>query len=70
ELQGSMGVIRKTCNIDEKEIVGKRFFVKDGELLCSSDGITFAVSSQWGIGNIANVVNLARRLGYDVSASE
>jgi hypothetical protein len=43
--------------------------MKDSELLHSSDGITFAVCSQWGIGNTPRVVELAKKLGYVITTS-
>lgn len=43
--------------------------MKDGELLRSSDGVTFAVCSQWGIGNTPRVVELAKKLGYVITTS-
>ena len=68
-LQGSYGVIRTTDYIRGKGIEEYRYLMKDGELLRSSDGITFAVCSQWGIGNTPRVVDLAKKLGYVVTAS-
>ena len=40
------------------------------EVLYDSCGVSFVVCTQWKIDNVTNVVNLARRLGYNVSASE
>ena len=68
-LQGSYGVIRTTDYIREKGIEEYRYLMKDGELLCSSDGITFAVCSQWGIGNTPKVVELAKKLGYVITTT-
>ena len=68
-LQGSYGVIRTTDYIREKGIEEYRFLMKDSELLHSSDGITFAVCSQWGIGNTPRVVELAKKLGYVITTS-
>jgi len=68
-LQGSYGVIRTTDYIRERGIEEYRYLMKDGELLHSSDGITFAVCSQWGIGNTPRVVELAKKLGYVITTS-
>ena len=43
--------------------------MKANELLRSADGVTFAVCSQWGIGNTPKVVELARSLGYNVTTA-
>ena len=68
-LQGSYGVIRSVNYIREKGIEEYRFLMKDDELLCSADGIPFAVCSQWGIGNTPNIVNLAKQLGYVITTT-
>lgn len=68
-LQGSYGIIRTTDYIRERGIEKYRYLMKDGELLRSSDGITFAVCSQWGIGNTPRVVELAKKLGYVIKTS-
>lgn len=69
ELQGSYGVIRTVSYIREKGVEENRYLVKDDELLRSADGITFAVCSQWGIGNTPRVVELAKKLGYLIKTS-
>ena len=43
--------------------------MKANELLHSVDGVTFAVCSQWGIGNTPRVVELAKKLGYNITTS-
>jgi hypothetical protein len=68
-LQGSYGVIRSVNYIREKGIEEYRFLIKDDELLRSADGISFAVCSQWGIGNTSKIVNLAKQLGYVITTS-
>jgi len=68
-LQGSYGVIRSVNYIREKGIEEYRFLMKDDELLRSADGISFAVCSQWGIGNTSKIVNLAKQLGYVITTS-
>ncbi len=39
------------------------------EVLRSADGVTFAVCSQWGIGNTPRVAAQARKLGYSIATS-
>ena len=68
-LQGSYGVIRTTDYIRSKGIEENRYLMKESELLHSVDGVTFAVCSQWGIGNTSRVVDLARELGYIITTS-
>ena len=69
ELQGGYGVIRTMDYIRENNFKGSRYLAKDNDILRSSDGIEFAVCSQWGIGNIMKVVELAKQLGYDIKSS-
>jgi len=69
ELQGSYGVIRTVDYIREKGAKGYRYLMKDNELLRSADGVTFAVCSQWGIGNIPRIVELAKKLGYNITTA-
>ena len=68
-LQGSYGVIRTIDYIREKGVEEYRYLMKDNEVLRSADGVTFAVCSQWGIGNTPRVVELAKNLGYNISTS-
>lgn len=69
ELQGGYGVIRTMGYIRENNFKGSRYLTKDNEILRSGDGIEFAVCSQWGIGNIMRVVELAKQLGYSIQTS-
>ena len=69
ELQGSYGVIRTVDYIREKGVEEYRYLMKANEVLRSSDGVTFAVCSQWGIGNIPKMVELAKKLGYIITTS-
>jgi hypothetical protein len=69
ELQGGYGVIRTTDYIRKNDFKGSRYFTKENEILRSGDGIEFAVCSQWGIGNIMRVVELAKQLGYSIQTS-
>lgn len=72
EYQGSMGVIRTIDYIRSKgyKDAKSRYFMGKDEVLYDSCGVSFVVCTQWKIDNVTNVVNLARRLGYNVSASE
>lgn len=66
-LQGSYGVIRSIDYIRKKGYEGSRYLMKDDELLRSSDGIVFAVCSQWGKANITKYIDLAKKLGYTIT---
>ena len=68
-LQGSYGVIRTVDHIREKGIEEYRYLMKTNEVLRSADGVTFAVCSQWGIGNTPKVVELAKKLGFNITTS-
>ena len=70
ELQGSFGVIQTLDYIRSKNYNGRRYFTEDNNVLQSSDGITFAVSTQWGKGNIPRIIKLAKELGFNVVSSE
>lgn len=73
EYQGTnRGVIRTIDYIRSKgyKDAERRFFMDEDEILYDSCGVSFVVCTQWKIDNVTNVVNLARRLGYNVSASE
>lgn len=66
EYQGSYGVIRSVEWIKEKGFAGKRYYMREDDLLCSADNVVFAVTTQWGKGNVGNIEALARRFGYEV----
>ena len=68
-LQGSYGVIRSIDYIREKGIDKSRYLMKENDILRSADGVVFAVCSQWGIGNTPKVVELAKKLGYNISTT-
>lgn len=68
-LQGSYGVIRTVDYIREKGVEEYRYLMKANEVLLSADGVTFAVCSQWGIGNTPRVVELAKKLGFNITTS-
>ena len=68
EMQGSTGVIN-SMEFIEKKYQGKskkRHFVKEDEILISSDNVEFAVSTEWGIGNISNILDFALKEGFQV----
>ena len=67
-MQGSTGVIN-TLELIEAKYLGnskKRHFVKSDEILVSADNVRFAVSTEWGSGNIKNILNFALQEGYKV----
>lgn len=68
ELQGSTGVINKLDFVETKYAnkTNKRHFTSKDEILVSSDNIKFVVTTEWGKGNIDNIVNLARKYGFKV----
>lgn len=68
EMQGSIGVINTMDFINEKYQgqSKKRHFVKEDEVLLSVDQIEFAVSTEWGIGNINNIVDFAINEGFKI----
>ena len=57
------GVIRSLEYIKQRGYDDRRYH---DEILFSSDKVPFKVCTQWGIGNIGNILELARRLGYKV----
>jgi hypothetical protein len=57
--------------VDEaKEIYGRqgihRHFLGDGEILEFPDSTQYAVSNQWGKGNIEKFINQAKKIGYEI----
>ena len=69
ELQGSFGVIRTMDYIKEKNYNGRRYFKEPEYVLHSGDNIPFAVSTEWGKGNIDKFVNAVKQLGYHVETT-
>lgn len=55
---------------DAKEIYGRqgiyRHFLGDGEILELPDSAQYAVSNQWGKGNIEKFINQAKKIGYEI----
>ncbi len=69
ELQGSFGVVQTMDYIKSKNFKGRRYFKEPEYVLRSSDGVLFAVSTEWGKGNIEKFLKTVRRLGYNVKLS-
>jgi hypothetical protein len=67
-LQGSIGVFNEheTVKIDYKDKQNKRHYVKSNEVIKVMDG-EIAVCTEWGAGNILNLITHAKLLGYEIS---
>lgn len=67
-LQGSTGVINKIEFINKKYANSskQRHFLKESEILTSSDNIEFAVSTEWGILNIPKILKLAEMENFKI----
>lgn len=72
DFQGSIGVINRLDVVETKYAnkSNKRHFMGKDEILVSSDQIKFVVSTEWGKGNINNIVNLAKKLGFEINETE
>jgi hypothetical protein len=68
EFQGSTGVINKLEYVETKYAnkSNKRHFTDIDEILVSADNIKFVVSTEWGKGNVNNIVDLARKKGFKI----
>lgn len=68
EYQGSIGVINELEFVETKYAnkSNKRHFTGTENILESNDNIKFVVCTDWGIGNIDNIVDLARREGFKI----
>lgn len=68
EYQGSTGVINILDFVETKYAnkSNKRHFTGNDEILTSQDNIDFVVSTEWGKGNIDNIVDLARKKGFKI----
>jgi hypothetical protein len=68
EYQGSIGVINSLDFVETKfaNKSDKRHFMGKGEILVSQDNVKFVVSTQWGIFNVFNIVDLAIREGFEI----
>ena len=67
-LQDSTGVINLLDMVESKYeySIKKRHFLNEEDVFLSSDGLKFVVSTEWGIGNISNILILAKGEGYTV----
>lgn len=67
-LQGSTGVINTLDHIKTKyqNTQKKRHFTENDYVLISGDNIPFAVSTEWGIGNIHNIIELAKKENFQI----
>lgn len=69
DLQGSsIGVINTLFEANEKysDSKTKRYFMNEEDILVSADNISFVVSTQWGIDNINNILEVAKKENYDI----
>lgn len=68
EYQGSTGVINELDFVETKYAnkSNKRHFTGSDEILTSADNIQFVVSTEWEKGNINNIVELARKNGFEI----
>lgn len=69
ELQGSFGVVRTMDYIREKKYNGRRYFKEQEFVLHDANGVSFAVSTEWGKDNIEKFLKVVRQLGYHVTLS-
>lgn len=69
EYQGSTGVINTLESVEIKYAnkANKRHFIAGNEILTSADNVQFVVCTQWGKDNINNIVDLARREGFEIT---
>ena len=66
-LQGSLGVIRTLDDITASySDFEKRFFCQPDEIIYTSTG-KCVVCTQWGVGNIGNIIARAKELGISVT---
>lgn len=64
------GVICETSQISPKQLQDGRYHTKPTEVLCSADGHQFAVTTQWNINTIQNMVNFAKSQGWEVKSNK
>lgn len=65
EIHSSYGVVAPLEKTGEKG-GAKRYFLNEEQLLKTGDGHTVAVCSQWGIGNISPILEIAKNQGYQI----
>lgn len=65
-LQGSLGVVRR---VDDVKVscadYKRRFFSSENDVIKTSTSVC-VVCTQWGIGNISNIITRAKQLGINV----
>jgi hypothetical protein len=68
EYQGSTGVINRLDFVNNKYAnkSNKRHFTGKDEILISKDNVQFVVSTEWGKHNVRNIVNIARKIGFEI----
>ena len=64
-LQGSLGVFDKYENAKKVSDAGKRFFMKESDIINLIDA-KIAVCTQWGIFNIVKFITQAQALGFGI----
>lgn len=64
-LQGSLGVVELYENATQISDAGKRFFIKDEDVLELSNA-KVVVCTQWGIFNIVKFIKQAQSLGFNI----
>lgn len=65
EIHRNYGVIALLEKAEQKG-GAKRYFFNEEQLLQTGDGHKFAVCSQWGIGNISPILEIAKNQGYQI----
>jgi hypothetical protein len=69
-LQGSLGVVRELEDVKNSySDYERRFFVSPNEIINTTDG-ECVVCTQWGIGNIGNIIVRSKQLGIEVTIVE
>ena len=69
EYQGSTGVINTLDSVRNKYANrgNKRHFIGQNEILVSADNVQFVVCTEWRKDNVDNIVDLARKNGFEIS---
>lgn len=67
-IQGSTGVINtlEFINAKYENASKKRHFIENAYILKSGDNIPFAVSTEWGIGNINSFIEIAKKENFQI----
>lgn len=67
-LHRSFGVVVPVERALEKDPTRSRYFLHANQILNTGDGDSIAVCNQWGIGNIGCFLDIAKQLGYQITA--